>query len=160
MLPAKVATLAGIQPHLLENWEAIPCLPAAELHVRVGLPQVRSGKIALKPRACLGFLPSSNSSMIFAQKAGRSSRLRLLTSSYRPRPHCRPIFRQRSRCLCGRSGTRLPPLNANGKSAEQSVNHLNFHFSPRFADDGLSACQRSPQQKPTWTSYPNCYMAP
>jgi histidine triad (HIT) family protein len=30
-------------------------------------------------------------------------------------------------------------LNANGKSAEQSVEHLHFHFLPRFRGDGVSA---------------------
>ncbi|MGM4986492.1 HIT family protein [Rhizobium sp. 11_C7_N12_5] len=30
-------------------------------------------------------------------------------------------------------------LNANGKSAEQSIDHLHFHFLPRFAEDGLNA---------------------
>ena len=30
-------------------------------------------------------------------------------------------------------------LNANGKSAEQSVEHLHFHFLPRFPGDGVNA---------------------
>lgn len=28
-------------------------------------------------------------------------------------------------------------LNANGKSAEQSIDHLHFHFFPRLEEDGL-----------------------
>ncbi|MCM2291133.1 HIT domain-containing protein [Allorhizobium sp. BGMRC 0089] len=30
-------------------------------------------------------------------------------------------------------------LNANGQSAEQSVDHLHFHFLPRFPEDGIKA---------------------
>lgn len=36
-------------------------------------------------------------------------------------------------------------LNANGKSAEQSIDHLHFHFFPRLEEDGLS----------TWPALPS-----
>ena len=39
-------------------------------------------------------------------------------------------------------------LNANGQSAGQSVNHLHFHFLPRFADDGLNAWPDFPVIEP------------
>jgi histidine triad (HIT) family protein len=35
-------------------------------------------------------------------------------------------------------------MNASGEDAEQSVQHLHFHYLPRFVDDGLS----------TWPSLP------
>ena len=35
-------------------------------------------------------------------------------------------------------------LNANGKSAEQSVFHLHFHILPRKTDDGYSAFPKLP----------------
>lgn len=38
---------------------------------------------------------------------------------------------------CGFGGINI--LNANGKSAQQSVFHLHFHILPRTIDDGLNA---------------------
>ncbi|MBT9372123.1 HIT family protein [Rhizobium sp. CSW-27] len=46
------------------------------------------------------------------------------------------LFR-RYRDRFGATGFNL--LNANGQSAGQSVDHLHFHFLPRFANDGLNA---------------------
>jgi histidine triad (HIT) family protein len=39
-------------------------------------------------------------------------------------------------------------LNANGRSAEQSIDHLHFHFFPRFPDDGLNAWPVMPAIEP------------
>ncbi|MBB3571572.1 HIT family protein [Rhizobium sp. BK491] len=39
-------------------------------------------------------------------------------------------------------------LNANGKSAEQSIDHLHFHFFPRFPEDGLNAWPVMPKIEP------------
>jgi histidine triad (HIT) family protein len=49
---------------------------------------------------------------------------------------------QRYRERIGATGFNL--LNANGKDAEQSVEHFHFHFFPRFPDDGLSAWPHLP----------------
>ena len=35
-------------------------------------------------------------------------------------------------------------MNASGESAEQSVQHLHFHYLPRFENDGLSTWPRLP----------------
>ena len=48
------------------------------------------------------------------------------------------------RCRERIAATGFNLLNANGKSAEQSVEHLHFHFFPRFPEDGLSAWPHLP----------------
>lgn len=39
-------------------------------------------------------------------------------------------------------------LNANGRSAEQSIDHLHFHFLPRFSNDGLTTWPELPPFEP------------
>jgi histidine triad (HIT) family protein len=38
-------------------------------------------------------------------------------------------------------------MNASGENAEQSVQHLHFHYLPRFADDGFSTWPKLPPFK-------------
>lgn len=47
-------------------------------------------------------------------------------------------------------------LNANGPSAEQSIDHLHFHFLPRFPDDGLSAWPTFPPNEPDLDALFHC----
>lgn len=51
------------------------------------------------------------------------------------------LFSLYSRKL-GSTGFNL--LHASGKSAEQSVEHLHFHFLPRYSNDGLTAWPQLP----------------
>ncbi|WP_165790944.1 HIT family protein [Pleomorphomonas carboxyditropha] len=39
-------------------------------------------------------------------------------------------------------------LSANGKAAEQSIDHLHFHFFPRFSNDGLTTWPQLPPFEP------------